>query len=346
MERSRYTFVTVVFEQEYELLLLQARSMRIFCDRGLLDKVIVIDNSSGGLPQRWKKKFLNEYGDISRVLQILRSQDFVNLPPSKGWTSQQILKLAIARAIPTDRYVVLDAKNHLIAPLTTDDLETPDGRARACPRMAYGPTHPLRPHLERTLAYFGLEQEVHHASFTGATTPYTMHTEVVRQLIGDIEKEERASFEQSFIKYRLTEFFSYASHIIKRGIEIETLYDFGGAPALCLWEDAANLKGCRAVIAEAQRGKSPFFATHRAALQKLRADARGELAAFWASRSLFDSKETASRFLLWLRVKLILHAWTKPIRTLRQSFNKRLKRILNLPYLTGNSIFGRKYLGQ
>jgi hypothetical protein len=43
---ARYTFVTVVFEQEYHLLLLQARSMRMHCPTSLVNAIIVIDNST------------------------------------------------------------------------------------------------------------------------------------------------------------------------------------------------------------------------------------------------------------------------------------------------------------
>jgi Family of unknown function (DUF6492) len=326
---KRYTFTTVVFEQEYDLLLLQARSMRIYCDRSLLDKVIVIDNSRRALPEIWLKKLLDEYGDISGIVRVLRPEKFSRLPRSKGWTSQQILKLAVSRIIATDRYVILDAKNHLISPLVRDYLESPSGLARICPRGPYVSAHPLRPHLERTLAYFRLEQERHLANFTGATTPFTMHTHVAHQLIESVENDEGVSFEETFVEHQLTEFFSYASHIIRRGIEMETLYDLNQPPSRCLWIEDANLWGCQRVIAAARDGSSPFFAAHKAAISKLPADARKELAAFWSSRLLFESNDAANTFLLRLRAKLIMYALTKPIRKLPHSVRKRFNRLFS-----------------
>src|SRR5215469_10750422 len=42
---DKFTFVTVVFEAEYDLLSLQARSMRLYCPLEIVQGILVIDNS-------------------------------------------------------------------------------------------------------------------------------------------------------------------------------------------------------------------------------------------------------------------------------------------------------------
>jgi hypothetical protein len=72
MTDARYTFVTVVFEQEYHLLLLQARSMRMYCPTSLVNAIIVIDNSTiGRIPLPVKNQLLNEYGQLAIFVQIV-----------------------------------------------------------------------------------------------------------------------------------------------------------------------------------------------------------------------------------------------------------------------------------
>ncbi len=326
----RYTFVTVVYEDEYDVLLLQARSMRIYCERAVLEKIIIIDNSQNAMPRKWATRILDEYGDIRQFAQILRPSDFASMPRLKGWTSQQLLKLAISRLVVTDRYVLLDAKNQLISPLTRAYLETEHGLARANGYCAYGPIHPLRSDLERTLTYFGLDHQKYLARFTGATTPFTMHTKIVHQLMDQMQEKEGVTFEQAFAQYRPTEFFGYACHIIKSGIEMESLYDLSQPPTSCIWVHAANYTRCKQTIASATNGKSPFFGLHRAALIKLPSDSRRELASFLASRALFESENAASSFLLKVRIKLILRALSKPVRRLPENFVKKLKRIFGI----------------
>src|SRR6185437_12861425 len=125
-----YTFVTVVFEDELDLMLLQARSIQIHGTRDVIEKILVIDNSRRGLPSTWQTRLFQEYGQFADRVQIIRSHDLASIPRAKGWITQQILKLAVSTRILTDRYVLLDCKNHLVHPLTRAYLEAEDGRPR------------------------------------------------------------------------------------------------------------------------------------------------------------------------------------------------------------------------
>ncbi len=131
VQRTRkYSFVTVVYEVEFDLLALQARSMQRYCPEKMIDSIVVIDNSLHPLPRDKKLRLIAEYGRFAKFVRILRAEEIARIPETKGWTAQQILKLMVATHVETERYVILDAKNHFVFSLTPEFLEAPDGRAR------------------------------------------------------------------------------------------------------------------------------------------------------------------------------------------------------------------------
>lgn len=307
----KYTFVTVFYEDEYELLLLQARSIRIYGNAEIIEKILLIDNSERPLPRGWKARILSEYGRLSGLVQIVSARDLARLPWSKGWKTQQILKLMAAHLVATERYLILDSKNHLVFPLSREALEASNGRPRT--HLHSYLDHPLRRHLERTLDYYGLERAQHVAQFTATATPFVMYTEIVQKMIVDLSNREGRRFELAFMKCKLTEFFAYACFIIKDRRDLAELYDFHQLVPPCIWEHAATRSGCEESVARALAQRSPFFAIHRIAIAKLDADAREVVAGFWSARSLFETSEQADTFLTELQLKSRKKSWSRPI---------------------------------
>ena len=67
---------------------------------------------------------------------------------------QQVLKIKIAYVVRSDRYVALDAKNHLVSALTREFLESSTVNLRT---NGYSYVdQPMLEYLERTLDYLGL----------------------------------------------------------------------------------------------------------------------------------------------------------------------------------------------
>jgi hypothetical protein len=100
--------------------------------------------------------------------------------------SQQALKLAISALIETDRYVILDAKNHLVQRLRLDDLETESGQ----PRMegcSYA-DHSMRGYLEQTCLYVGIDPAGPIDHFVGTSTPFIVITDAARALVANMER--------------------------------------------------------------------------------------------------------------------------------------------------------------
>lgn len=285
--------------------------MRIYCDRSLVEKIIVIDNSERPLPKNWQARLLAEYGDLSSQVEIVKARDIARLPRSTGWRTQQILKLMVAKIVPTERYVLLDAKNHLIFPLHRNVLEAADGRPRT---LQHGYlTHPLRSHLERVLTYYGLDPAQHVTRFTATATPFVMHRDIVREMIADLANRENERFEMAFDRKRLTEFFAYICFILKCKRDLSSLYDCSQQGALCIWAETTSEAEVQEIVDQAQAGAQPFFSVHRVAIEKFDMRACSIVAKLWHDRKLFATLEEATDLLLNLQAQYRRSDWTQPI---------------------------------
>ena len=292
----RYSLVTVVYEPEFDLLALQARSIQCFCPENMIDSIIVIDNSFRPLPRDKKLRLIAEYGSFAKFVRILRAEEIAGIPETKGWTAQQILKLMVAAHVQTERYVVLDAKNHFVRSLTPEFLEAPDGRARI--NVYSYENHPLRGHLVSVLSYLGIYSDDYLRRFTTCATPFVMYTDIVRRLVHDIGEKDHARFETVFVRNQLTEFFLYTGYIIKSGVSVGALYDFHQPFCPVVWPETADEKGCTSAIAHSSESRTPLFGIHRRAIVTFGKRERDLIAEFWFNRNLFETKEAANLFLL------------------------------------------------
>jgi hypothetical protein len=285
------TFVSVVYEAELALQRLQARSMAVQLPTELAGAVLVIDNTAAGLPVDYRRDLLADYGPLAPVVRVLRPADICTLPRAVGWRSQQVLKLAVAEQVGTDQYVVLDAKNHAVAPLRAEYFTAADGRARV---TAYGyRDHPLRPALEHVLGYLGLDPAPYVDRFTATVTPFVLDTAAVREMMADLQRRAGREFAREFIARDLTEFFLYAGWRVAQGRSLDEIFDLDQRPCPTVWPKGANPAGVRAAIARAAEQGTPLFAVHRRALAVLDAESRRLLAEFWTGRGLFAATEQA-----------------------------------------------------
>ena len=208
-------FVTVVFESERLLLELQARSIAIFLVPELVAEIVVIDNSKCGLGVDARSRLLAEYGPLAPLVRFLRPADICDVPATTGWRSQQVFKLAVAGQLTSQRYVVLDAKNHFVAVPDLGYFEAPDGRARV---NTYGyENHPLRPAFENVMKYLSLDPKAYLDRFTATVTPFVMDVPLVKAMMADIAQRGGTSFAKEFVANDLLEFFLYSGWIIHYG---------------------------------------------------------------------------------------------------------------------------------
>jgi Family of unknown function (DUF6492) len=295
MTEGRFSFVSVVFEAELDLLRLQARSMARYVPETSVDEIIVIDNTSSGMRPAAKASLLSEYSALAPQVRLLRPSDICRVPGTTGWRSQQVLKLCVAKHINSDAYVVLDAKNHFVAPMRPEFFRAPDGRARV---TAYSyRDHPLRPSLEKVLGYLSLDPEPLIDRFTATVTPFVLDTQTVRQLITSVESASKRSFAEEFVANELTEFFLYSAWVLTTGRTLADFYDLQENGCPTVWPRGATVEGVSAAIKQSQDRQAPVFAVHRKALAALTGDAASELASFWTRSGLFATTDNAERYI-------------------------------------------------
>jgi hypothetical protein len=293
----RYSFVTVAFEGDSDLMMLQARSMALYCPRGLIDRIIIIDNFEGAPSLAWRDKLRRAYGRLGNLVIIVRAAKVTPKPLMHGWWYQQALKLAISSCVTSDRYVVLDAKTHLIAPLTLDFLEDEAGKARInrYPLKA----HPLRPKLEAVYRWVGLDpQGALENGLVRTSTPFTMITGCARATAAMVERRENTVLAAAMGRTGVTEFFLYGALLEATGA-LDELYRFDQPWCQAIWpgtpRDPAALETALASALRPDGG--PFFSVHRGALPLLDDAGRRALTEFWVGASLFDTAGAVESFL-------------------------------------------------
>jgi len=95
----RYTFVTVIYEDDYPAMALQACTMHMFLPLEMVERIIIIDNSS-------EENIFNvdpilpHYGSLGACVTIIRRRDLTPINIA-GWHTQQLLKLEVAKRLST-----------------------------------------------------------------------------------------------------------------------------------------------------------------------------------------------------------------------------------------------------
>lgn len=283
MSRS-YTFATVVCEEDFELMRLQARSFRLHAPDHLVAQIFVVENGR----RVSQDSLLREYGRLADKVRFVHASDLAPIPPSVGgWWSQQVLKLLIAKHVWTDAYVALDAKNHLIAPMARKFFETSSGQLRM---NGYGyKDHPLRGALERTARFVGVDSGKCVDFSWRTSTPFSFATEIVWQMIASMKQP----FWKTFLDEQLTEFFLYACWTRKHWLTIpgRATYEMSQPFTKQLWD--TNAGEIADLCRDAWTSGSPFFSTHRRGMAKLDVVGRAALARFWVQAGLFSETREA-----------------------------------------------------
>jgi hypothetical protein len=287
-------FVTVFFETEWTLMLLQARSMARFLPEPLCDEIVVIDNSAKPMGSSALDALRDEYGALGPKVRVLQPVQVADLPRMVGWRSQQVMKLLVARQLHAERYVALDAKNHFVATPQREFFEAPDGRPRV---NAYSyRDHPLRPDLVRVLTYLDLPPDAFIDRFTATVTPFVLDTATVTALVSDVESRSGRAFAEEFLRQDLTEFFLYSGWLVAQGHDLDKVFDLHQVFCPSVWPRSATSSGVELAARQARERGAPLFAVHRRAFVQLDADAVDRLADFWVEVGLFDTADQVRAF--------------------------------------------------
>jgi hypothetical protein len=291
-----YALVTVAHEPDYPLLRLQARSLARYLSPDFIDEIYVVADHGLNGSHEWQLPLLSDYGCLADKIRFLDASQVSAIPSSIiGWRSQQILKLMVARVVSSDRYMVLDAKNHLVFPLSFEIYENGD-RIRAI-RVNYEGL-PKRRSVESSLRYFGIDDEDVVRSFLPTVTPFVFPTRVVNSLITAIAQLERRPFPSVFNSLNTTEFLLFGGFLCSLPGGIDKFYDTWGPDCPVIWpvRAAEGQAVVKKVTARVEDERLPFFSVHRLAFPFLDDRSKEAVATVWVRRHLFDSVERALRF--------------------------------------------------
>jgi hypothetical protein len=294
MAAWRTTLVTVVFEPEAGLLELQARSVAAHVPPDLIAEVVVIDNGWRRMSARRRRALLAAYGPHAPQVRIVRGTDLVAVPSAGGWAVQQILKLEIARTITTGTYLVLDAKNHFVAPLRPEHLIDEGGRPRV---DAYSfRDHPHRQRLERVLRFAGQDPEDHLDRFSATVTPFLLEREQVLRAMAMVAPDQD-EFAEAFVDAGLTEFFLYSASVLADGDDLQVRFALRDQQASTVWPGHADAASVAALVAAVRDRGGPVLSVHRDAFAVLPAASQQLLEDLWTDTGLFPERASAARHL-------------------------------------------------
>jgi hypothetical protein len=289
-----YTIVTVAYAVDQPFIELQAESLRAHLDpdASFVWEIVIVDNQDAD--PLCRGKILRHYGSFASRVRFIDAAEFGEMPPDSGWYRQQALKLLISRKIETPRYILLDAKNHLINHMSRPTVESRDGKFMYSYIHSYR-EHTLRHLVENACRYFGVEEKATER-FMPTVTPFAISTQVARELLDHVERRERRDFAHVFLardeSNRVTEFGLYAAYLIHSGRGFTSLYDLTGPKFRTIWGDMEyNLPR---ILERADN--STFFSVHRTAFRNLDSGAAGTLADFWYKHKLFNSRRAAMAF--------------------------------------------------
>ncbi len=293
---QKIDILTVTFAGELESLKLQVRSVERFFDRDLINRYYIIWNDLSQIAQ-----LVDAVREVStwlfeRVL-FLKGSDLCNVETlAKGWLIQQVLKLKGLAIAESKIVLVLDTKNHLIAPFGLTDIYS----ERGLPLVSvvnYGNKPAFKALLDGGLDYFDVEtSDQIIAEGLPTTTPYLMYSEIARGLISYIEKREEQEFERSFLignlKYKSTEFLLYYSYLLSKHGGISELYDTQPANSITFFKSSPkDAAGIKMAIGRLQHPRVKFLAIHRVRMPRLSDEERCAFIDLWVSRNIFESQE-------------------------------------------------------
>lgn len=209
--------VTVVFEQELEVLKSQARSIDLYCDDRIVGNIYIVVNDSPALLDQIDKNWWGKYHD--RVCLIHR-QMFSTAWSDNGWISQQALKLLASACSYNTWSMILDAKTIFIKSLTERIVF--DSQERPC--VGQLDVYPVfEPSRQIVNSLFNIELQ---KQIGPGGVPFFLHNATVRSMITHIESITQQSFPTWFqAQGLLTEFLLYSGYVQYHLGSFEKLYN-------------------------------------------------------------------------------------------------------------------------
>lgn len=301
------------FEKDAGLCALTVKSIVRFFDKDLIATLRLINNADNPVLGRFlfERDIRPMLGDLADRTQLHDAGDlgYAAGEGTDSYLGQQILKLAVADIVETAHYLILDAKNHFIKPVGSQQLFSQDGKP-----FSHYVTHGgyLATCLKQSLEFLGVTDIDPEAPALPTVTPYMMITQTVKDLMTAIRDQGCDTLVDAFQRNsKITEFLLYYAYIAST-TGVTAQYEMGPRPYATLFARYPDTpKAFAHVLQTAQNADVLSFAVHSRRFAQLSADECEQVIDIWMQAGLFDTRDTALDFIKE-------HAGMSPLAAVRQ----------------------------
>lgn len=299
MEMEKIDLAVVFYENEVDTLGVLAKSIELYCETSLVDKVYFINNTVDPVAGRkaFDKEVLPFFDKFKNNIRLIDA-DKLGIDLTKGanpYLSQQALKLSIATMSDKSHYLVLDAKCHFIRELSRKDLFTEDDKPVSHHQVHGGY---VKACLKEACNYFDVDVDLEKPALP-TVPPYLMITTIVRDLLTEIEKREGAGIYNLIAKNeKLAEFLIYFAYLTYLGGH-EKFYSIGTKPYATLftkWPESD--KDISRVLNSTSNDSVWMFSIRAKRFAQLKNNEIDFIANLWVERGLFNDVAVAKDFII------------------------------------------------
>ena len=285
------TICTVTFEADFRLTVLQLLSIDRLASLGAIESYILVLNGTDNSQLRLAiNDVVNSLGGaLQEKIQILEFDDLVD-GPRVGYYDQQAAKLALANVVETEYYLMLDSKNHFVAP--TDFGHFFKGSKPIMHLQAISDY--WRPYVDRSAQALDFPKEKSLERVSNSVTPFLFKVKYVRELTNFLRVKYAEPLTRALEKSGGTEFILYSMYLRKIGKEDEySLSEMPFRTLFTIWpQDPAIVEEYISDLGH----EIPVFGLHRNRLEQLSGPQKALIAQMW-SQHLLRPWEDATWFL-------------------------------------------------
>ncbi|AJP72613.1 DUF6492 family protein [Sphingomonas hengshuiensis] len=298
---AKIDIATVVYEPEIALLKLQARSIQKFFRHRDIGKIYIIVNEMApeATYSALKRFVVDEYGELLSQVEVIPASHLMRPHVGEsGWRTQQSLKLLVSIYMENDHYLLLDAKNHFVRPVSIRNFFDPATGLMRSSRV--GNHGALDHYLQNSLNYFGIEPRDFSLPMT---TPYMMSTNIAQSLVQYVEQREGVKFDDFMhgSEHNVTDLFLYYAYIEFLLGGAEKFYRFGPRNSKLMFAHFASTPSqVDRVLGALEDSKILSFGLHRNCVAALTETDRARIIAFWVKQALFATEADARGFFAFL----------------------------------------------
>lgn len=288
----------VYYEKEIDLLALLAKSIELYCDPNIIEKVYFINNSTyeiGG-ESKFNELIMPLFEKFKENVQVINASKFgINhLNAADSYIAQQALKLFFSEVTNKEYYLVLDAKNHFIKQVKYEHLFGASGKPRSHFQVHGGY---LGTCLEQSCKYLDVDLDVSKPVLP-TVTPYMMITSLVKELLSLINKKYKKNIYNAIKENnKITEFLLYCAFIYSKG-GFENWYDIGEKPYATLftkWPETDN--DIKRVLESTNKEYVWMFSVHSKRFSQLTSEQIQFICNLWKNSKLFNSDADGRSFI-------------------------------------------------